>query len=152
MRTLYHNRSRCAEAIEAEVHAAYAPLETLLAEADYVVLACPLTDATHHLIDRDALRRMKPSACLVNIARGGVVDQEALQWALDADDGIATAGLDVSTPEPLPRDHPLLSHPRIVWTPHRGSATAATRRAMAQMTINNMRQALNGEPLSNEVH
>jgi glyoxylate reductase len=150
MTTLYHNRSRQPEAVEREVNARWAPLDELLASSDFVVLTCPLTEDTVHLIDASALRRMKSSATLVNVARGGVVDQEALLAALQANDGtgIHMAGLDVSTPEPLPRDHPLLSRPDVVWTPHRGSATAGTRKAMAELAIRNLMLGLDGKKLA----
>lgn len=147
METLYYNRSRQPAAVEAELRASYAPLDELLAKSDYVVLVCPLTAETNGLIDAAALRKMKSTATLINVSRGGVVDQEALLAALESDDGIRMAGLDVSTPEPLPRDHALLRRSDVVWTPHRGSATAGTRRAMAELAIRNMRLALDGKPL-----
>lgn len=147
MKTLYHNRTRRPLEVEAELKAMYAPLDELLAASDYVVLACPLTPETSGLIDAAAIGRMKRTACLINISRGGVVDQDALLAALESADGIHMAGLDVSTPEPLPRDHPLLTRADVVWMPHRGSATAGTRRAMAELAIRNVRLALDGKPL-----
>ena len=89
------------------------PLEELLERADFVSLHCPLTPATRHLIGTEALRRMKPSAYLVNTARGGVVDQVALRLALLAGE-IAGAALDVTDPEPLPAEHPLLQAPNLL--------------------------------------
>ncbi len=149
MRTLYTRRTRCDAETEASLNASYVSLDTLLAESDFVCLVCPLTHETSGLIGAEAFSKMKPSSVLINVARGGVVDQDALLAALAADDGsgIAMAGLDVSTPEPLPRDHPLLSRADVVWTPHRGSATAGTRRAMAEMMLRNMWLGLEGKPL-----
>ena len=102
------------------------PLDDLLARADFVSLHTPLTPETRHLIDAAALARMKPTALLVNTARGGVVDQDALRVALHAGQ-IAGAALDVTDPEPLPADHPLLDAPNLLVVPHVGSATVRTR-------------------------
>ena len=102
------------------------PLETLLERADFVSVHTPLTPETRHLIDADALARMKPTALLVNTSRGGVVDQDALRAALHAG-AIAGAALDVTDPEPLPADHPLLDAPNLLVVPHVGSATVRTR-------------------------
>jgi glyoxylate reductase len=122
------------------------PLEELLARADFVSLHTPLTDATRHLIDAAALRRMKPTAFLINTARGGVVDQAALRAALAAGE-IAGAGLDVTDPEPLPADDPLLSAPNLLVVPHIGSATVRTRARMADMAADNLLAALAGRPM-----
>jgi glyoxylate reductase len=122
------------------------PLEELLARADFVSLHTPLTDATRHLIDAAALRRMKPTAFLINTARGGVVDQAALRAALAAGE-IAGAGLDVTDPEPLPADDPLLSAPNLLVVPHIGSATVRTRSRMADMAADNLLAALAGRPM-----
>src|SRR5690606_25553199 len=100
-------------------------------------LHCPLTADTRHLIDADALRKMKRTALLINTSRGPVVDQEALYAAL-VDGMIAGAGLDVTTPEPLPTDHPLLTLPNCVVLPHIGSATVATRQRMATIAAENL--------------
>lgn len=150
MTTLYSNRTRQPEAVESEVQATYASFGELLERSDFVVLTCPLTDDTVHLIDAAALKRMKPTATLINVARGGVIDQSALLAALRADDatGIHMAGLDVSTPEPLPRDHELLSRSDVVWAPHRGSATAGTRKAMADLAIRNLTLGMDGKKLA----
>src|SRR5207253_1427971 len=106
MKVLYHNRRRRPEA-EADLGVRPATRDELLAAADFVVLTVPLTPETRGLIGRAELARMKPTACLVNVARGPVVDADALAAALAAG-VIATAALDVTDPEPLPRDHPLL--------------------------------------------
>lgn len=122
------------------------PLDTLLAQSDFVSLHVPLTPDTHHLIDGAALRRMKPTAILVNTARGQVVDQQALIDALHAGE-IAGAGLDVTDPEPLPPDHPLLQTPNVLVLPHIGSATTRTRATMAELAVDNVLAGLAGRPL-----
>jgi glyoxylate reductase len=126
------------------------PLEELLERADYVSLHTPLTPATRHLIDAAALRRMKPTARLVNTARGGVVDQDALRDALHAGT-IAGAALDVTEPEPLPGDHPLLDAPNLLVVPHVGSATVRTRERMAELAVENLLAALAGRPMPHQV-
>src|SRR5829696_267219 len=122
------------------------PLAELLERADFVSLHCPLTPATRHLIGTDALARMKPTAYLVNTARGGVVDQAALRQAL-RDAEIAGAALDVTDPEPLPADDPLLDAPNLLVVPHVGSATVRTRERMAEMAVENLLAALAGHPM-----
>ena len=126
------------------------PLSELLTRSDHVTLHCPLTPATRHLIDADALRRMKPNATLVNTARGEVVDSGALRQAL-IDGQIGAAGLDVTDPEPLPPDDPLLDAPHLVVTPHIGSATVRTRARMAELAVANLLAGLAGEPLPSPV-
>jgi glyoxylate reductase len=123
-------------------------LEELLERADFVSLHVPLTSETRHLIDAAALARMQPTAYLVNTARGGVVDQKALAAAL-RDGTIAGAALDVADPEPLPPNDPLLDAPNLIVLPHLGSATHATRRAMADLAVDNLLAALDGEPMPN---
>jgi glyoxylate reductase len=122
------------------------PLEELLERADFVSLHVPLSPATRHLIGAAALARMRPSAFLVNTARGGVVDQVALRAALE-DGRIAGAALDVTDPEPLPPDDPLLSAPNLLVVPHIGSATVRTRSRMADMAVDNLLAALAGRPM-----
>src|SRR5205823_14433132 len=124
--------------------------DELLAASDYVVLTLPLTPQTRHLIGRPELARMKPTAILVNISRGPVVDTDALTETLAAH-RIYAAALDVTDPEPLPRDHPLLTLDNVVIAPHLGSATVETRRRMAEMSVANLLAGLRGEPLVNEV-
>ena len=122
------------------------PLDELLEQADYVSLHAPLTPETKHLIGAAELRRMKPTAYLINTARGGVVDQDALREALEAGE-IAGAGLDVTDPEPLPADDPLLTAPNLLVVPHIGSATVRTRSRMADMAVDNLLAALAGKDM-----
>jgi glyoxylate reductase len=122
------------------------PLDELLAEADAVTLHVPLTSETRHLIDADALARMNATAILVNTARGGVVDQEALARALHRGE-IAGAALDVTDPEPLPPDHPLLDAPNLLVLPHIGSATHTARERMADLAVDNLLAGLAGNPM-----
>jgi glyoxylate reductase len=122
------------------------PFEQLLEEADYVSLHAPLTPETRHMMGAPEFRRMKNTAYLVNTARGGVVDQVALREAL-AQGEIAGAGLDVTDPEPLPPDDPLLSAPNLLVVPHVGSATIRTRSRMADMAVDNLLAALAGEAM-----
>jgi glyoxylate reductase len=120
--------------------------EELLREADFVTLHCPLTDETRGLIDESALRSMKETAYLVNTARGPIVDSTALARAL-SEGWIAGAALDVTDPEPLPRDHPLLDAPNLLVVPHIGSATHRTRERMADIAVANLLAGLAGEPM-----
>jgi glyoxylate reductase len=145
MTVLYHNRRRHPE-VEAKLGVKYAALEELLGAADYVVLTLPLTPQTRHLIGRAELARMKPTATLINIARGPVVDTDALTEALAAR-RIYHAALDVTDPEPLPRDHPLLRLDNVTITPHLGSATEQTRQRMAEVSLENLLAGLTGRPL-----
>jgi glyoxylate reductase len=126
------------------------PLEDLLDRSDFVTLHSPLTPATRGLIGEEALARMKPTAYLVNTARGPIVDSEALGRALHAG-RIAGAALDVTDPEPLPGDHPLLRAPNLLVLPHLGSATEATRARMAGMAVDNLLAGLAGEPMPHSV-
>jgi glyoxylate reductase len=120
------------------------PLEELLERSDYVSIHAPLTPETRGLIGEEALRRMKTSAILVNTARGPIVDTGALVKALNQG-WIAGAALDVTDPEPLPLEHPLLLCPNLTLTPHIGSATHATRAAMADIAVANLLAGLAGE-------
>ncbi len=121
-------------------------LHDALKEADVVSLHAPLTDATRGLIGADALRTMKPTAILVNTARGAMVDQRALKEALESG-GIAGAALDVTDPEPLPPDDPLLEAPNLLVLPHIGSATRTARARMADLAVDNLLDGLAGRPL-----
>ncbi len=125
-------------------------LEELLEQSDFVSLHCPLTPATRHLIDAEALRRMRATAILINTARGPIVDQEALRQAVLGGQ-IAGAALDVTDPEPLPPGHPLLSTPNLIVLPHIGSATRAARERMADLAVDNLLAALDGRPMPHQV-
>jgi len=149
MKVLYHNRKRDEQA-ERELGVTYASFDDLLRQSDFVSLNCPLTPATTNLIGQRELGLMKTTAILLNIARGPVVDHDALFTALNSR-RIAAAGLDVTAPEPLPRNHPLLGLSNVVITPHLGSASNRTRHRMMQMTVDNLRAALKGDSLPWEV-
>ena len=127
------------------------PLEELLERSDFVSLHCPLTPDTRHLIDWDALDRMKPTALLINTARGPIVDTAALQRALQ-ERAIGGAALDVTDPEPLPADHPLLGAPNLLVVPHIGSATVRTRHKMTEIAVDNLLAALAGEPMPHQAN
>ena len=136
MKVIYHNRSRLEPALEAACGARYVDKNTLLTQADHLVLVLPYSAASHHAIGAAELALMKPTATLTNIARGGIVDDAALAQALRQRQ-IAAAGLDVFEGEP--QVHPdLLTVPNVVLTPHIASATIATRRAMAQLAADNL--------------
>jgi glyoxylate reductase len=122
------------------------PIGELLERSDFVSLHCPLTEDTRHLIGEDALARMKPTARLVNTARGPIVDPAALERALHAR-AIAGAALDVTEPEPLTADHPLLRAPNLLVVPHIGSATVRTRHRMTEIAVANLLAGLAGEPM-----
>jgi len=147
MKVIYHNRSRLDAATEAECKARYVSKEELLKTADHVVLVVPYSAASHHTIGAAELALMKPSATLINIARGGIVDDAALAKAL-REKRIAAAGLDVFEGEP--KVHPdLLTVPNVVLTPHIASATLPTRLAMANLAADNLIGFLvNGKPLT----
>ena len=149
MAVLYHSRRRRPIA-EETLGVGYASRDELLAASDYIVLTVPLTAETQRLIGRAELARMKPTAVLVNIARGPVVDTEALTEALAAR-RIYAAALDVTDPEPLPRGHPLLRLDNVIITPHLGSATEQTRRRMAEVSVENLLAGLSGRPLPFQV-
>jgi glyoxylate reductase len=125
-------------------------LARLLERSDFVTVHTPLTPETRGLIDDAALRSMKPTAYLVNTARGPIVDTDALARALHAGE-LAGAALDVTDPEPLPGDHPLLDAPNLLVVPHVGSATVATRERMAHMAVDNLLAGLAGKPMPNAV-
>lgn len=145
MTVLYHNRRR-KPISESALGVQYVSFEELLRSADYVVLTLPLTPQTRGLIGQSQLALMKPTASLINVARGPVVDAAALTEALESR-RIYGAALDVTDPEPLPRDHPLLRLDNIIITPHLGSATEQTRRRMAEISVVNLIAGLSGQPL-----
>jgi len=126
------------------------PLEDLLARADFVSLHCPLTAETRHLIDARALGRMRSGAILINTARGAIVDPVALRDALGAGT-ITGAALDVTDPEPLPENDPLLTAPNLIITPHIGSATHSAREKMAELAVENLLAGLAGRPMPHPV-
>ena len=144
MRVLYHNRSRLPVGIERNCRARYVDFDTLLRESDHLVLVVPYSPDTHHVIDSAALAKMKPTATLTNIARGGLVDESALADALE-NGRLASAALDVFEGEPAV-DPRLLALRNVVLTPHVGSASLATRRAMATLAIDNLVAALGRGP------
>jgi len=127
------------------------PLEELLERSDFVTLHCPLTPETRGLIGDEALARMKPTAYLVNTARGPLVDSDALARALH-EGSIAGAALDVTDPEPLPGDHSLLAAPNLLVVPHVASATHATRGRMADIAVDNLLAGLAGRPMPHSVN
>jgi glyoxylate reductase len=133
-------------AAEREFAAVRVPFDALLRDADFVSLHCPLLPETRGLIGEAALRKMKRAAVLVNSARGPIVDQDALVRAL-TEGWIAAAALDVTTPEPLPPDHPLYRLPNCLVLPHIGSATHGTRGKMAELACHNILAGLAGRPL-----
>ncbi|MDP2018446.1 D-glycerate dehydrogenase [Hydrogenophaga sp.] len=147
MKVIYHNRSRLDATLEAECKASYVDKTTLLKTADHLILVLPYSPENHHTIGAAEIAQMKPTATLVNIARGGIVDDAALALAL-RNRVIAAAGLDVFEGEP--KVHPdLLTVPNVVLTPHIASATIATRRAMAQLAADNVIGYLTqGKPLT----
>ena len=143
MNVIYHNRSRLSAELEADCKATYVSKEELLKTADHVMLVLPYSPASHHTIGAAELSLMKPTATLVNIARGGIVDDAALAAAL-ASKRIAAAGLDVFEGEP--KVHPdLLTVPNVVLTPHIASATIPTRMAMASLAADNLIAVLTGK-------
>ena len=150
MRILYHSRHRAPEAVERELEAQLVDPQTLLGESDFLSLHVPLTPETHHLISARELGLMKPTAFLINTARGKVLDEEALARALESR-AIAGAGLDVFEQEP--QVHPLLlSLPNVVLMPHVGSGTAETRLRMAMLAAENLLAALDGRRPPNVVN
>ena len=143
MTVLYTNRRRLDEATEREYGLHYAELDDLLAASDVVSLHLPYSQESHHLIDREKLNQMKPSAYLINTARGAVVDEAALATALK-ERRIAGAGLDVFEEEPMVHKD-LLGLDNAVLAPHLGSATLETRTKMAEMAAVNLARVLHGE-------
>jgi lactate dehydrogenase-like 2-hydroxyacid dehydrogenase len=137
-----HNKKPSADKYGAK----FVTFEELCKQSDFIFIICPLTTETKHMFNKDAFSKMKPTTVLVNIARGDIVDQEALYDALK-NNKIFAAGLDVMTPEPLPADHPLMKLPNCVIIPHLGSATVVTRDDMAKAAAINVLAGLVGEEL-----
>jgi lactate dehydrogenase-like 2-hydroxyacid dehydrogenase len=150
MRVIYHDRARVPAEQEAVTGGSMVSLDELLAQSDFISLHTDLNASTRGLIGREALAKMKPGAVLINTSRGPVVDQEALYDALKSGQ-LFGAGLDVTDPEPLRADHPLLSLPNCLIVPHIASATVDTRDAMARKAANNLLAGLRGEPLPDRV-
>jgi len=151
MSVLYASPERAARAVETALNATWLPFDEVLAKSDIVSLHVDLNDTTRGLIDADALRLMKPGAILVNTTRGPVVDSGALYEAL-RDGVIRAAALDVTDPEPIPSDDPLLTLENCLIVPHIGSATEATRGRMASMAAANLLAGVRGLPLPNVVN
>ncbi|MEO8357167.1 MAG: D-glycerate dehydrogenase [Chloroflexota bacterium] len=133
------------------IHATRVDFETLLEESDFISLHTPLTPDTRHLIDSEALSKMKPGAVLINTSRGPVVDMDALYEALKSK-RIFAAGLDVTEPEPLPLDHPLYTLDNVTIMPHIASASKTARDKMSWMAAKNLLAGLKGEHLPNFVN
>ncbi|MFZ5648059.1 MAG: NAD(P)-dependent oxidoreductase [Bacillota bacterium] len=150
MGIIYYSRSRRPD-LEKEMGLTYHPLPELLSQADIVTIHTNLTPGTHHLIRSGELSLMKKTAILINTARGQVVDQKALYRAL-ASGEILGAGLDVFEKEPVSPDDPLIGLPNVVALPHIGSATVATRTAMAMLAAKNLVLALQGQAPPNLVN
>ena len=150
MRILYHDVQEVPEEVAASLGATYLPLEKLLADSDFVSLHVNLSDVTRHLINAETLAWMKPTAVLINTSRGPVVDQVALAAALE-DGTIWAAALDVTDPEPIPMDDPLVGLDNCLIVPHIASASRATRGKMAAMAAANLLAGVRGEPLPTPV-
>ena len=150
MRILYYDQTRNADA-ERELGAQFVEFDALLRESDFVSIHSSLTPDTRYGFNAEALAKMKPAAVLVNAARGPIVDPQALYDALKSG-RLFAAALDVTDPEPLPADHPLLTLPNCVVVPHIGSASIATRAKMATLAAENLRAGLRGDRLPNCVN
>jgi glyoxylate reductase len=150
MEILYHDLERLPDDVTGPLGATYLPLEELLPRSDFVSLHVNLSEVTRHLMNATTLAQMKPTAILVNTSRGPVVDQRALADAL-RDGVIAAAALDVTDPEPIPMDDPLVGLDNCLIVPHIASASRATRRKMAEMAAANLLAGVRGEPLPTPV-
>ena len=148
MRVIYHNRHRRLN--DAALGAVYVSWEELLQTSDFIVVAVTLNPSTKGMFNEAAFAAMKNGVRFVNISRGGVVDTDALYQALKSGK-VAAAGLDVTEPEPLPGNHPLLTLPNITVTPHMASATEETRDEMALVTAQNIVAAMSGQPMLAQV-
>lgn len=147
-RLLYFGRTAKPQA--AEVDGELVPLDTLLSESDFVVVSCALTPDTQDMCNKAFFSKMKSTGVFINTSRGAVVNQEDLYQALSSGE-IAAAGLDVTTPEPLPTDHPLLTLKNCVVLPHIGSATYSTRGIMAELSAHNLLAGLQGTDMPSEL-
>ncbi|MFB2968191.1 2-hydroxyacid dehydrogenase [Aerosakkonema sp. BLCC-F183] len=146
MRILYYNRQRLEASLEESLGLEYREFNTLLAESDFVTIHTSLSQDTYHLFSDAQFQIMKQNAILINTARGSIVDADALYRALTSGK-IASAALDVTDPEPIPLDSPLLTLDNIIITPHIGSASRQTRDKMAMMAASNLAAGLQGEKL-----
>jgi phosphoglycerate dehydrogenase-like enzyme len=151
MRVLYHDVHPATLEDEQRLNATRVEMDQLLAESDFISLHTNLTAETRHLLDATAFAQMKQGAIVINTSRGPVIDHDALFEAL-RDGVIAGAALDVTDPEPLPADHPLLSLPNCLVVPHVASASIDTRGRMARMAADNLLAGLRGERLPNCVN
>ncbi|SFL96035.1 2-hydroxyacid dehydrogenase [Pelosinus propionicus] len=145
MNVIYYNRNRRQD--DEKIGAAYQSFEFLLKESDAIIVLTPLSQETRGLFGPAEFRKMKSTACFINVSRGSVVDTDALVEALQTGE-IAYAALDVTDPEPLAQDHPILKLSNILITPHIGSATLETRTAMAQLTVDNILAGLADRPMA----
>lgn len=148
-RLVYSNRSERASEAK-EIGAERVDFDELLKISDFVILTCALVPETVNLINRDTISKMKSNAILINTARGAMVNQDDLYEALQTN-RIRAAGLDVTTPEPLPLDSPLLTLTNCVILPHIGSADIETRAEMSRITARNILAGLKGEPMIAEL-
>ena len=146
MEILYYSRHRRDSELEQSLGVKYAEFEVLLRESDFITIHTALSEETYHLFSTPQFELMKSSAIVINTARGAIVDPEALYQAL-SNGQIAAAALDVTKPEPIPMDSPLLSLDNLIITPHIGSATYQTRSQMATMAVNNLIAGLLGKRL-----
>lgn len=146
MRILYTNQERCSPELEQALGVEFVTFEHLLQTADFITIHTPLTPETHHLFGAQQFEQMQQSAILINTARGPIVDPEALYQAL-AKQQIAAAALDVTNPEPIPADSPLLTLDNLIISPHIASASRQTRAKMARMAIDNLIAGLQGSRL-----
>lgn len=147
-RLLYSGRT--AKPHAAEVNGEFVPLDTLVSESDFIVVSCSLTPETQGMCDKSFFSKMKPTAVFINTSRGAVVNQEHLYEALSSGQ-IAAAGLDVTTPEPLPTNHQLLTLKNCVVLPHIGSATYSTRGVMSVLAARNLLGGLQGTDMPSEL-
>ncbi|XP_004545458.1 glyoxylate reductase/hydroxypyruvate reductase [Maylandia zebra] len=147
-RLLYSGRT--AKPHAAEVNGEFVPLDTLVSESDFIVVSCSLTPETQGMCDKSFFSKMKPTAVFINTSRGAVVNQEHLYEALSSGQ-IAAAGLDVTTPEPLPTNHQLLTLKNCVVLPHIGSATYSTRGVMSALAVQNLLGGLQGTDMPSEL-
>ncbi|KAM8961437.1 glyoxylate reductase/hydroxypyruvate reductase-like [Pelodytes ibericus] len=146
---LYTGRQARPESAK-EINAEYVSCDKLAADSDFVIVTCSLSPETEGLCNKEFFQKMKKTSIFINTSRGAVVNQEDLYHALTSGE-IAAAGLDVTTPEPLPTDHPLLSLKNCVVLPHIGSATHDTRNAMSVLAVNNLLKGLTGMPMPCEL-